>query len=71
VRNSEDALLHRKYLLLDKLSDGTIDTSSSGFADLYFILFQTDWVLVRWDDREDPNRPTGAQSMGLLRLNHQ
>lgn len=71
IRNPNDALLYKRYLLIERLSNGTLDTTGSGFASLYFVKPQTRWVLIRWEDREDPQRPQGAESFGLLRLNNQ
>lgn len=61
--------LYKQYTVTVRQNSGKIDTVASGFADLYFIKPQTRWVLLNWQDREDPARP--AKSFGQLRLDHQ
>ena len=65
------AFIHRRYRLYRRLSNGVAAPFASGYADIRLINPGTRWVIVSWQDREDPNPPAGAICYGRLRLENQ
>lgn len=61
----------RKYELLRRNETNVVTTWAYGEAELHFVPTGLRWVLIYWEDREEPiGQPEGAVSYGELRLDY-
>lgn len=65
----DDQVLHRIYRIETAPASGDPIVVARGIADLYFhkVLNTNRWVIVRWDDRVDPDH-SSDNTLGILRL---
>jgi hypothetical protein len=66
----DDRILHRVYTIRAVPPSGASIDVARGIADLYLHRVSTRWVIVRWDDRRDPDFPNST-TLGILRLRSQ